>query len=149
MKEWMKKRKSRGFTLVELLIVIVIIGILAGSLLLVMGSGTDKANATKIVSDMRTLKAAALMYYSDENKWPTTLDNVKDYLDRTPSTIIATYAYVNDSPKSGDCAIEASGITDEGIQDRLVLMAGDSGLLQSDLSAEYVKDDTAYMVIAK
>jgi len=97
MKQWLKKRKGRGFTLVELLIVIVIIGILAGSLLMVMGSGTDKANATKIASDLRTLKAAMLMYYADEGSFfavtdlSTTPSSLDDYLDRTPSSEIGTY----------------------------------------------------------
>lgn len=88
MKQWLKKRKGRGFTLVELLIVIVIIGILAGSLLLVMGSGTDKANATKVVSDMRTLKAAMLMYYADNGSFIVSGDDITEletYLDRTPA----------------------------------------------------------------
>jgi general secretion pathway protein G len=62
--------KRKAFTLVELLIVVVIIGILAGSMLLVMGSGKAKAEATKIVSDMRVLKAAAVMYFYDNNDWP-------------------------------------------------------------------------------
>ena len=64
MKKIIKKRA--GFTLVELLIVIIIIGILAGSMMLVAGSGTDKAEATKIVSNLRSLKSAALLYYADE-----------------------------------------------------------------------------------
>ncbi len=96
MKQWLKKRKGRGFTLVELLIVIVIIGILAGSLLLVMGSGTDKANATKIASDLRTIKAAMLMYYADNGSFfktdnLSTATSLDQYLDRTPETDLGTY----------------------------------------------------------
>ena len=105
MKQWLKKRKGRGFTLVELLIVIVIIGILAGSLLLVMGSGTDKANATKIASDLRTIKAAMLMYYADEGKFVEIPDlsntgDLNEYLDRVPKTDLGTYKI--DANESGD-----------------------------------------------
>ena len=59
----MKVRK--GFTLVELLIVIVIIGILAAAMMLSSGSATAAAEASNIISDLRSMKAAALMFYAD------------------------------------------------------------------------------------
>lgn len=150
MKQWLKKRKGRGFTLVELLIVIVIIGILAGSLLLVMGSGTDKANATKIVSDMRTLKAAALMYYADNSEWPDGIDGLEGYLDRDPeSSKIASYDVVSNEV-SADLAIRVSNIAEKGIKDRLKDMAAESGLYKKDLDTEYDGgDEGPYMIIAR
>ena len=89
MKITKKLRKAKGFTLVELLIVIIIIGILAGMMMLATGSATDKAEATKIVSNLRNIKAAAIMYYADEGTWPSAGDidavSLDKYLDQTPA----------------------------------------------------------------
>jgi general secretion pathway protein G len=89
----MKRREA--FSLVEILIVIVITGILAGSMLLVMGSGKIKAEATKLISDMRALKSSALMYFADNDAWPgdEDIDALKPYLDRDPEAdSICTYS---------------------------------------------------------
>ena len=77
----MLKRKSKGFTLVELLIVVIIIGILAGMMMLSTGSATAKAEATKIVSDMRNIKAAAIMYYADNSAWTGDIKSLDKYVD--------------------------------------------------------------------
>lgn len=86
-------RKRSGFTLVELLIVIIIIGILAGAMLLVAGSGTDSAEATKIVSDLRSMKAAALLYFADNSSTPLnfgTTNRAKVSLDQYSDMSIET-----------------------------------------------------------
>jgi general secretion pathway protein G len=55
----------KGFTLVELLIVIVIIGILASSMMLSSSSATASAEAANIISELRSLKAATIMFFAD------------------------------------------------------------------------------------
>ncbi|NLX85378.1 MAG: prepilin-type N-terminal cleavage/methylation domain-containing protein [Synergistaceae bacterium] len=62
--------KKRAFTLVELLIVVVIIGILAGMVMLSAESAINSAKAARIISDIRTMKSAALLYKADNGSWP-------------------------------------------------------------------------------
>jgi general secretion pathway protein G len=81
-------RRKRAFTLIELLIVIIIIGILSGLLLIAVESGQNKARATKIVSNLRNAKAAAILSFSDNNAWPPEGDasSLDEYLDRSLSS---------------------------------------------------------------
>jgi prepilin-type N-terminal cleavage/methylation domain-containing protein len=83
------KTRRSGFTLVELLIVIIIIGILAGAMLLLSGSGQDRAEATRIISNLRTLISAAQAFFTDnpdQARTPsvalTDIDLLQPYIDR-------------------------------------------------------------------
>ena len=54
-----------GFTLVELLVVIFLVGILASTMMLSIVSTSDSAKASVIVSNLRNAKAAGSMWFSD------------------------------------------------------------------------------------
>ncbi|MBQ9574223.1 MAG: type II secretion system protein, partial [Synergistaceae bacterium] len=88
----MKRATNRkGFTLVELLIVIVVIGILSAMMMLSSTEAVNSAKASNVVSNLRNLKTAALALYVDklddfESKKFTdsghslTIVNVENYL---------------------------------------------------------------------
>ena len=59
--------KRKGFTLVELLIVIVVIGILSAMMMLSSTEAVISAKANNIISDMRNFKTAAVAWYVDDN----------------------------------------------------------------------------------
>ena len=56
---------KKGFTLVELLIVIVVIGILSAMMMLSSNEAVSSAKAARIINDLRNWRTAAMAWYID------------------------------------------------------------------------------------
>ncbi|RLV60782.1 type II secretion system protein GspG [Parashewanella curva] len=66
------KRRQQGFTLLEIMVVVVIIGLLAGLVLPNVLGNKEKADTQKAVADIVTLENALDMYKLDNGVYPTT-----------------------------------------------------------------------------
>ncbi|QDE32893.1 MULTISPECIES: type II secretion system major pseudopilin GspG [Shewanella] len=64
--------KQRGFTLLEVMVVIVILGILASMVVPNLMGNKDKADQQKAISDIVALENALDMYKLDNSIYPTT-----------------------------------------------------------------------------
>ena len=124
-----KKRARRGFTLIELLIVMTIIGVLSGSLLLTMGSSTDKAEATRIVTDL---------YYADNagSTLSPDITRLKAYV-TAPEKLSGDQYEFKTGENAGQwfvgCKIASQP---QGVRDSLKKMAANNGLRNGVTSAD-------------
>lgn len=72
-----RKQNQRGFTLLEIMIVVVILGVLASLMLPSLMGNKDKADRQKALSDIVTLENALEMYRLDNNIYPSTAQGLK------------------------------------------------------------------------
>ncbi len=70
------RRRQDGFTLIELIVVITIIGIMATFVVVGTGGRTDQAKIAKVKSDFNNIKTAASMFRNDQGHWPESLDEL-------------------------------------------------------------------------
>lgn len=67
------KKKSKGFTIVELLVVIVVIGILAAITIVSYSGVTSKARTAQAQSNANSARQVAEIIYTDTGSYPATL----------------------------------------------------------------------------
>lgn len=75
-------RRSRGFTLMELLVVLAIIGILAAIATGVYVSRVDDARITRARADIQTIEAALDIFRLDNFRYPTTAEGLQALVER-------------------------------------------------------------------
>jgi general secretion pathway protein G len=63
---------GRGFTLIEIMVVVIIIGLLAAVIVPTVVSKVDDAKVAKAKHDVNALEAALAMYRVDNSRYPTT-----------------------------------------------------------------------------
>ena len=71
------QRAGRGFTLVELLVVIVIVGLLASIAIPSLLSAHRKARYSRAASDAKTLVMQAILYGNDRGTYPTSIATIR------------------------------------------------------------------------
>jgi len=66
------QRRQAGFTLIEIMVVVIIIGLLAGIVVPNVMDSLDKANVQKARADFKTLQTALKLYRIDNFNYPST-----------------------------------------------------------------------------
>ena len=65
-----RMRDESGFTLIELMLVVVVLGVLAGIAVPRMGGVRDQADESAVKSNLRAMQSSLEMYYVQEGEYP-------------------------------------------------------------------------------
>lgn len=113
-KLFMKKNNKKGFTLVELMVVVAIIGVLVAIAVPVYNNSQKTAKTNACLANSRIIEGAIEMYRIDENEAPTDLaDLVPKYIKETPVCPFGTDYVITDGAlvahNHGDTDTESEG----------------------------------------
>jgi len=69
----MRMTGNRGFTLVEILVGLVMIGLLMGALIPTVLSQLQRGETNRIVEDLRAIETGAKVFRTDVSRWPSNM----------------------------------------------------------------------------
>ncbi len=115
---------SKGFTLAEILIVVVVIAVMASLVIPRFTGQTDKAAAAEAIGIMGAIHRALLQYHDENGEYPTALTNMSDISDTLgigSSTVKFGWEFstsadgtVTGTRKSGETTIGTLTLSDAG-----------------------------------
>ena len=106
----MKLKSGNGFTLLELMIVVGIVGLLAAVAIPKYGDLLEKANLGATLGNLASLRSAVSIYYGSYMGYPGTIDpefqpRMDEAINGEMPFVKAQYPYGSNSPYGNDVAV--------------------------------------------
>ena len=130
-------RKEKGFTLVELMVVIIILAVLTGIAIPSYLALRNRARIQATRSELQNIATAISVYEADMEDWPDALADLEandssgtgPYMANVPSQDAwgELYQYAADAPAAGDYRLYSFGpdqTDDTGADDDIVIVNG-------------------------
>jgi general secretion pathway protein G len=117
-----QRRLQRGFSLIELLVVVTIIGILAAAAMINVRNAVRKAQETALKDNLFSMRKAIDNFYADKQRYPNDLEElVPNYIRKIPPDPIlktADWEIVMDDPTDEENADpDPEAVTQPGVID--------------------------------
>ena len=105
-----RRRASKGFTLIELIVVVTIVGILAAVAIINVRFAQRKAREAALKDNLHSMRKSIDNFYADKQRYPSNLEElVPNYIRRIPADPITgqtDWEMVMDDPLDEDSTAE-------------------------------------------